>query len=96
MSSDVIPCWIYKGDRLDGAYLYVAAEGDFTAVPAELMARLGALRLVMHLELTPGCRLAREDPQRVMDHLRSHGYHLQLPPHLRPYRFARGPGDGAP
>lgn len=73
-------CWIYKGNQREETYLYVAREGDFEAVPQALMQALGALELVMSLELAPERRLARADVERVMADLASKGYFLQMPP----------------
>jgi uncharacterized protein YcgL (UPF0745 family) len=65
-------------------YLYLAAEDGFDRVPQALLERFGEPRLVLELELNPQRRLAREDVNRVMTNLRERGYHLQMPPDLRP------------
>jgi hypothetical protein len=77
-------CWIYKGERRDETYLYVAAPGDLDAVPAALRAGFGELELVMELELSETRRLARADVIKVMQELADKGYYLQLPPPPRP------------
>ncbi len=79
-----IPCWIYKSPRKDEMYLYLAEENGFDAVPAALMARFGQPVLVMELALHQGRKLARADVERVMDDLSGQGYHLQMPPALKP------------
>lgn len=88
MTNATLRCWIYKVDRHDGTYLYLAREADFTVVPAALMRSLGTPQFVMELALSAERRLAREDVSRVMHNLRSRGYHLQLPPTLRPRLYA--------
>lgn len=88
MTNAELRCWIYKVDRHDDVYLYLARESGFAAVPEALMDTLGTPRLVMELELSAERRLAREDVIQVMHNLKSRGYHLQLPPNLRPRFYA--------
>ncbi|MDZ7754335.1 MAG: YcgL domain-containing protein [Gammaproteobacteria bacterium] len=93
MTHSTLHCWIYKGHRHDGAYLYLGRESDFAAVPEALLHTLGTLRLVMELELSAERRLAREDVGLVMHNLRAQGYHLQLPPDWRPRFYAAEDGQ---
>lgn len=94
MSEDTLPCWVYKNERHPDLYVYLAEEDGFHQLPAALRQRLGALQLVMRLELNPDRRLAREDAAEVMASLRSRGFHLQLPPNLSPALFAREASTG--
>ena len=66
-------------------YLYLGEENDFEAVPEALLQRFGKPCLVMQLELSPQRRLAREDSAKVLVNLRTQGFHLQLPPDLKPH-----------
>jgi uncharacterized protein len=84
MCPTALPCWIYKSPHRDEMYLYLAAEDGLDAVPPALIERFGTPRLVMRLDLHPGRPLAREDVTRVMANLQAQGYHLQMPPNLRP------------
>jgi hypothetical protein len=79
-----LPCWIYKSPLKDEMYLYLAEEAAFDSVPTSLMARFGAPVPVMELELHEGRTLAREDVAKVMQNLSEQGYHLQMPPVLKP------------
>ncbi len=88
MTNASLRCWIYKVDRHDDVYLYLARESGFAVVPEDLMRTLGTPQLVMELCLSAERRLAREDVIQVMHNLRSRGYHLQLPPSLRPRFYA--------
>lgn len=83
----LMECWIYKGNRRAETYLYLAAAEDFSAVPEQLLATMGPLRLVMTLTLGPERALARANVHAVMDALAQRGYYLQLPP-------AQMPGEG--
>lgn len=65
-------------------YLYLAAEDAFDSVPSALMDRFGAPEPVMSLQLHTERKLAREDVSKVMHNLESIGYHLQMPPELKP------------
>ena len=84
MPPDTVPCWIYKSPRKEEMYLYLASENGLDAVPPPLLERFGTPQPVMQLDLHPGRMLAREDVITVMANLRVQGYHLQLPPNLRP------------
>lgn len=72
--------WIYKGSRRAETYLYVPEENDFERVPAELLEAMGALELVMELELHEERQLARVDANDVMKSVSKVGYFLQMPP----------------
>jgi uncharacterized protein YcgL (UPF0745 family) len=82
--TDTLPCWIYKSPKKDEMYLYLAEEAGFDPVPEPLMERFGKPVLVMELALHEGRTLAREDVIKVMRNLSERGYHLQMPPVLRP------------
>jgi uncharacterized protein YcgL (UPF0745 family) len=88
MRPDRLPCWVYKSPRKEEMYLYLAAEDGLDAVPQPLLERFGTPRLVMQVELHPDRSLAREDVAKVMANLRAQGYHLQLPPDLRPHLYS--------
>lgn len=77
-------CWVYRSNRKDEMYLYLASEDGFEKLPAQLQQRFGQPSLVMELELHPQRRLAQEDVARVIDNLQRQGFHLQLPPQLKP------------
>lgn len=79
-----IDCWIYKSRRKDEMYLYLANEGDFDPVPAELLGAFGAPQFVMRLTLSPQRPLARVDVDVVIAKLRQQGFYLQTPPKLEP------------
>jgi uncharacterized protein YcgL (UPF0745 family) len=72
--------WIYKGSRRAETYLYVPEESDFERVPAELLEAMGALELVMELELHEERQLARVNAIDVMKSVSKVGYFLQMPP----------------
>ena len=84
MIEESLPCWVYRSPRKQETYLFLAEEDAFDRVPAELLARFGEPVLVIELELSENRRLAREDVRQVMANLRERGFHLQLPPTLRP------------
>jgi uncharacterized protein YcgL (UPF0745 family) len=80
-------CWVYRSSYKEGMYLYLSREGAFELLPKPLFQRFGKPELVMQLELHPERKLAREDVLKVMQHLRDPGYHLQLPPEIKPELF---------
>jgi uncharacterized protein YcgL (UPF0745 family) len=83
-SDNTIPCWIYRSPRKEGMYLYLSREEGFDEVPKPLLERFGSPQLVMTLELHAGRTLAREDVSKVMANLQAQGFHLQMPPEIRP------------
>jgi uncharacterized protein YcgL (UPF0745 family) len=73
-------CSIYRSTARQDTYLFVPHADDFEAVPAALLERLGGLELALELELSPERRLARTTGARVIHHIETDGYYLQLPP----------------
>jgi len=72
-------CFVYKGSRKEGAYLYLRSEDDFNDVPEQLLKSMGQLQLALSFELHPDRKLAQADPAVVYKNLESQGYHLQMP-----------------
>jgi uncharacterized protein YcgL (UPF0745 family) len=60
-------------------YIYLAEEDEFDCVPREIYNTLGIVEFSMELELTPEKNLAREDTETVLNNLKEHGFHIQLP-----------------
>jgi len=81
------PCWVYKSKKVKYLFVYLAQEGDFDRLPDHLKIRIGELIFVLKLDLTPDRKLAKEDAKKVLENLRSCGYHLQLPADLDPYLY---------
>ena len=65
-------------------FLYLPQAENFDRVPKALLDRFGSASLVMELELHPGRTLAREDVNRVIENLNNQGFHLQMPPDIKP------------
>ena len=80
-------CWIYRSPRREEMYLYVCEEGNFDRVPTPLLQRFGQPSLVMELTLDSDRRLAREDISQVMKNLEAQGFHLQMPPDIKPHLY---------
>jgi uncharacterized protein YcgL (UPF0745 family) len=73
-------CFVYRSASRAGTYVYLREHDAFGLLPAALAERLGALSLVLELDLGAGRRLAREDPEVVRRNLAAQGFHLQIPP----------------
>ena len=82
-----ITCWIYRSARQVEMYLYLAKEDAFDELPPALMEKFGRPTLVMELELHSTRRLAREDAAKVIANLKRQGFHLQMPPSIKPRYF---------
>lgn len=72
--------YVYKSQRKQDAYVYLAKADDFDALPDTLKSSLGPFAFVLEVELTPERRLAQADVALVRANLVEHGFHLQLPP----------------
>lgn len=73
-------CFVYANQRKADTYLWLDSKDNFDVLPASLALLLGDLRFVLEVELHPGRRLPIEDVEVVMQHLRTQGWHVQLPP----------------
>ena len=80
-------CWIYRSAKSEGMYLYLGLEDNFDSIPDGLLKSFGTPQLVMQLELHPERKLAREETIKVLKNLSTQGFHLQLPPQIRPELF---------
>ena len=83
-----IHCWVYRSNLKPEMYLYLREEGEFEAAPKALLNAFGEASLVLDLVLHPERTLAREDVNVVMENLANHGFHLQIPPGLKPHIYA--------
>lgn len=72
--------FVYKSLKKADTYLYLAARDDFARLPEPLRGQLGRLQFVLDVDLAPGRRLARENPDVVRGNLAARGFHLQFPP----------------
>ena len=74
---------IYKSPATEEMYLYVDKRKGLEATPEALLRVFGKPVPVMDILLTSERKLAREETPRVMDNIRTRGYHLQMPPATR-------------
>jgi len=81
---DAVNCWIYKSPRKEAMYLYIAQEDCFDDIPGALLESFGTPAFVMQLQLDTRRKLARENTATVISNLRQQGFHLQMPPQLKP------------
>ena len=73
-------CFVYASLRKIDSYLWLAQRDAFDVLPESLALLLGELRFVMEVHLDEQRKLPVEDTEQVLDHLRTQGWHLQLPP----------------
>ncbi|MGM0516996.1 MAG: YcgL domain-containing protein [Pseudomonadota bacterium] len=72
--------YIYKSLRNPDMYLFVREGQDLEELDPLVLERLGRLEFVMELDLSADRELARTDTATVRDHIRTLGFHLQMPP----------------
>ena len=75
----MMKAYIYRCSRKPDMYIYLAEEDDFSNVPKEIFNSLGIISFAMELEINSDRKLARENPEKVMENLKENGFHLQLP-----------------
>ncbi len=73
-------CFVYASTRKPDSYVWLAARDEFGVLPESLMLMLGELHFVLEVQLDDQRRLPVEDVETVLEHLRTQGWHLQLPP----------------
>lgn len=71
--------FVYKGSKARDTYVFLPARDEFDALPESLTQRMGQLSEVLELDLHPGRRLARSDPERVLAAIQAAGYYVQMP-----------------
>jgi len=79
-SADKVLCDIYKTDKKQEMYLYVAREDGLERLPKPLLQQFGEPILVTTMVLTENKKLARADVRQVMSEIAGKGFYLQLPP----------------
>lgn len=75
-----MPCFVYASLRKADSYLWLAERDAFDVLPESLVLLLGKLRFVMEVQLDEQRKLPFEETAQVLEHLRTQGWHLQVPP----------------
>lgn len=73
-------CFVYASQRKPDTFVWLARRDAFGVLPESLALLLGTLRFVLEVQLDEHRRLPHEDSRVVLEHLRTQGWHLQLPP----------------
>jgi len=72
-------CYIYRCSAKLDMYIYLSKENDFDCIDGSIKKKLGTLDFAMVLEIKDDTKLAKEDPKKIIENLKSQGFHLQLP-----------------
>lgn len=72
-------CAIYKSQKKEGMYLYVAKRDDFSAVPEALISMLGKPIFVMLFNLAGNKQLIHTANTEVLEKIQQQGFYLQMP-----------------
>lgn len=70
--------YIYRCSRKPDTYIYLAEEDNISTVPNDIIKSLGIIEFALELDITKDMKLAKEDPQTILDNLDEHGFHIQL------------------
>ena len=76
---ETITCYVYRCSAKQDMYIYLAEENKFDVIDKNIQKKLGQLSFAMKLELHQTKKLAKEDPRKIIENLKSQGFHLQLP-----------------
>ncbi|HEY8586374.1 MAG TPA: YcgL domain-containing protein [Rhodanobacter sp.] len=72
--------FVYASQRKVDSYVWLARRDAFDTLPEPMREMLGELRFVMEVQLDERRKLPVESAAQVLAHLRSQGWHLQVPP----------------
>jgi len=72
-------CYIYRCNLKTDMYIYLAEEDNFENVPKKIYNTLGIVEFSMELDVTDETKLVKEDTKTVLNNLKEHGFHIQLP-----------------
>ncbi|MCK4711125.1 MAG: YcgL domain-containing protein [Gammaproteobacteria bacterium] len=72
-------CYIYRCSAKNDMYIFLKDQDDFSVVPKNILKSIGDTEFTMEIEMSAERKLAKEDPQTVLNNLDEHGFHLQLP-----------------
>ncbi|MBJ7537612.1 YcgL domain-containing protein [Marinomonas transparens] len=76
---------VFRSSKHDGMYLYVKKSVGLKDIPEELMTRFGKGISAMTMLLTKESKLARSNPEKVIEGIHEKGFYLQLPPAKEEY-----------
>ena len=79
---------IYKSDKADEMYLYVARVAGLSKVPEALLSQFGKPVHVTDMILTPDRKLSRAEATRVLEQIDTAGFYLQMPPKKEDYQLS--------
>lgn len=75
----IMQTWIYKSQRKEFTYIYLAKKDAFDIIPSQIAPILGQLAFVIELNLNQTQTLANADIDHVKARLSEQGFYLQLP-----------------
>ncbi|HDP89739.1 MAG TPA: YcgL domain-containing protein [Thioalkalivibrio sp.] len=73
-------CYVYRSSLRADTYLYLPEQDAFDDLPEGLLKLFGTPEFSLEFDLTPDRKLAQEDAAKVLDNLKTQGFHLQMPP----------------
>jgi uncharacterized protein len=79
-TSIAMQCFVYASTRKNDSYLWLTRRDGFEVLSESLVLLLGELRFVLEVQLDEERKLPVEDARQIIEHLRTQGWHLQLPP----------------
>ncbi|RUO19317.1 hypothetical protein CWE08_10100 [Aliidiomarina iranensis] len=71
---------ILRSPKKADTYLFIPLETEITELPEPLQGLFMPEQLVTKLSITPEKQLARISGVKLLEHLQTEGYYLQVPP----------------
>jgi len=71
--------YIYRSEKREGLYVYVADKDMLSQLPEAVQQQLGNAEFSLQMDLTAERKLVQEDAATVLDNISKNGFHLQMP-----------------
>lgn len=75
---------VYRSTLKRGLYVYLTDHDGLERLPPPVRRRVGRAEFALSFDLRPDRRLGSENPAEVLENLRRHGFHVQLPRDIEP------------
>jgi uncharacterized protein YcgL (UPF0745 family) len=76
-------CYVYRGDKKEDHYLFLAQEFDQENLPSNfpvaILGLMGELSFVVEFDLDAERKLPQADARHVLADIEANGYYLQMP-----------------
>lgn len=72
-------CFVYRSLKKKGLYVYLPELDEFSKIPDSVKKSIGDLEFALEIELHEDRKLAKENASKVINNIKSNGFHIQMP-----------------